>query len=83
MAFLVIREKMKKNLKNSVLFILAAAIVILVLSVFLASSGSPSAIDVKGTSTSQGQTAHQLSSKPVAELNDYENAVAALLMTTG
>ena len=45
---------MKKNLKNSVLFILAAAIVILVLSVFLASSGSPSAIDVKGAITSQG-----------------------------
>jgi uncharacterized protein YkwD len=78
MAFLVIREKMKKNLKNSALFILAAAIVILVLSVFLASSGSPSAIDVKGAITSQGSNT-SVSSKPQAELNDYENAVAAYI----
>lgn len=78
MAFLVIREKMKKNLKNSALFILAAAIVILVLSVFLASSDSPFAIDVKGVSTSQGSNT-TVSLKPTAELNDYENAVAAYI----
>jgi uncharacterized protein YkwD len=70
---------MKKNLKNSVLFILAAAIVILVLSVCLASSASPSAIDVKGTTTSQGNEGSSFSSKPQAELNDYENAVAAYI----
>ncbi len=45
---------MKKNIKNSIVFILAAAVVLLVLSVFMASAGSPYAIDVKGTSTSQG-----------------------------
>jgi uncharacterized protein YkwD len=70
---------MKKNLKNSVLFILAAAIVLIVLSVFLASAGSPSGIDVKGTSSSQGSQSSSLSLKPVAELNDYENAVACLI----
>jgi uncharacterized protein YkwD len=69
---------MKKNLKNSVLFILAAAVVLLVLSVFLASASSPSAIDVKGTSTSQGNSTTVIS-KPTAELNDYENAVACLI----
>jgi uncharacterized protein YkwD len=79
MAFLVMGRKMKKNLKNSVLFILAAAIVILVLSVFLASSGSPSAIDVKATTTSQGDNSSSVSSKPQAEFNDYENAVAAYI----
>jgi uncharacterized protein YkwD len=79
MAFLVMGRKMKKNLKNSVLFILAAAIVLLVLSVFLASSGSPSAIDVKGASTSQGNQSTSVVSKPQAELNDYENAVAAYI----
>jgi len=70
---------MKKNIKNSVLFILAAAVVLLVLSVFLASAFSPSAIDVKGTSSSQGQESTSVSLKPKAELNDYENAVAALI----
>jgi uncharacterized protein YkwD len=79
MAFLVMGRKMKKNLKNSVLFILAAAVVILVLSVFLASSGSPSAIDVKGSTTSQGDESSSVSSKPTAEFNDYENAVAAYI----
>jgi uncharacterized protein YkwD len=78
MAFLVIGGKMKKNLKNSVLFILAAAVVLLVLSVFLASELSPSAIDVKGTTTSQ-ESNTTVASKPTAELNDYENAVAAYI----
>jgi uncharacterized protein YkwD len=78
MAFLVIRGKMK-NLKNSILFILAAAVVLIVLSVFLASAGSPSAIDVKGASSSQGNQNTSVVLKPQAELNDYENAVAALI----
>jgi uncharacterized protein YkwD len=79
MAFLVIGRKMMKNLKNSALFILSAAVVLIVLSVFLASSASPSAIDVKGSTTSQGDQSTSVSSKPVAELNDYENAVAAYI----
>jgi uncharacterized protein YkwD len=68
-----------KNLKNSILFILAAAVVMIVISVFLASSVSPSAIDVKATTTSQGEQSESVSSKPQAELNDYENAVAAYI----
>jgi uncharacterized protein YkwD len=70
---------MKKNLKNSVLFILAAAVMLLVISVFSASALSPSAIDVKGTTTSQGDQSSSVISKPTAELNDYENAVAAYI----
>jgi uncharacterized protein YkwD len=69
---------MKKNIKNSVLFIMAAAVVLLVLSVFVASVSSPSAIDVKGTSSSQGSST-TVASKPQAVLNDYENAVAAYI----
>jgi len=69
---------MKKNIKNSVLFILAAAVVLLVISVFMASSACPSVIDVKGTSSSQGNET-TINLKPAAELNDYENAVAALI----
>jgi uncharacterized protein YkwD len=70
---------MKKNIKNSIVFILAAAVVLLVLSVFTASAVSPAAIDVKGTITSQGNDSPAVVSKPTAELNDYENAVAALI----
>ena len=79
MAFLVIRGKMKKNLKNSAVFIIAAAVILLVLSVFLASAGSPYAIDVKGTITSQGSESTAVISKPQAELNAYENTVACLI----
>ena len=79
MAFLVIRGKMKKNLKNSAVFIIAAAVILLVLSVFLASAGSPYAIDVKGTITSQGSESTAVISKPAAELNAYENTVACLI----
>jgi uncharacterized protein YkwD len=70
---------MKKNLKNSVLFILAAAVILLVMAVFAASVASPSAIDVKGSTTSQGNQISSVISKPAAELNDYENAVAAYI----
>jgi uncharacterized protein YkwD len=70
---------MKKNIKNSVLFIIAAAVILLVISVFAASAASPSLIDVKGTMTSQGQDVSSADSKPAAELNDYENTVAALI----
>jgi uncharacterized protein YkwD len=49
------------------------------LSVFMASSYSPSAIDVKGTVSSQGSDTSSVNQKPTAELNDYENAVAALI----
>jgi uncharacterized protein YkwD len=69
---------MKKNIKNSIVLVLAAAVILLVLSVFLASAASPSAIDVKGTSTNQGNDV-STAVKPTAELNDYENAVAAMI----
>ncbi len=84
MAFLVTREeKMKKNIKNSILFILAAAVVLLVLSVFLASAASPSAIDVKGTSTSQGQESTSVILKPQLSLMIMKMQWPALSMTTG
>lgn len=69
---------MKKNLKNSILFILAAAVVLLVLSVFTA-AGPAGLIDVKGVSISQGKDSSLVILKPQAELNDYENAVACLI----
>ena len=72
-------KKMKKNIKNSIVFILAAAAVILVLSIFMASAASPYAVEVKGTSTSVGNDVSTVNSKPTAELNDYENAVAAMI----
>jgi len=80
MAFLVSkREKMKVNLKNIVVFIATAAVLFLVISMCLAAAAPASAIEVKGsTSTAQEQTA-ATGSKPQAVLNDYENAVAALI----
>jgi hypothetical protein len=54
MAFLVIRGKMKRYLKNSILFILAAAVTLLVISVFMAAD-PVSAIEVKGASVTQTQ----------------------------
>lgn len=70
---------MKKNIKNSIVFILAAIVVILVLSVFMASAGSPYKVEVKGTSTSQGNDGPAVNTKPTAELNDYESAVACMI----
>jgi uncharacterized protein YkwD len=68
---------MKKNIKNLIIFIAAAAVLILTISV-LAAAAPASYIEVKGTSSSQEQTGAQVA-KPQAVLNDYENAVAALI----
>jgi uncharacterized protein YkwD len=78
MAFLVIRGKMKRYLKKSILFILAAAVTLLAISVFMA-AGPVSAIEVKGASVTQTQDNTAVLLKPQAELNAYENAVAALI----
>jgi len=78
MAFLVIGEKMKRNLKNMAVFISIAAVLILVASMCLAAASPSPAIEVKGASTSQEQAAADVS-KPQATLNDYENTVACLI----
>ena len=69
---------MKTNLKNVVVFIAIAAVLLLVISACLAAA-PPSAIEVKGSSTAQGQTGTAVAGKPQAVLSDYENAVAALI----
>lgn len=69
---------MKRNLKNIVVFTVAAVVVLLVISMFLAAAPD-SAIEVKGSSTTQEQTSTAALLKPQAVLNDYENAVAALI----
>jgi uncharacterized protein YkwD len=68
---------MKANLKRLVVFIATAAVLILVVSA-LASAGPAPAIDVKGSTSSTEQAAADVA-KPQATLNDYENAVAALI----
>jgi len=70
---------MKRYFKNSILFILAAAVTLLVISVFMAAAGPASAIEVKGISVTQEQASTAVVSKPQAKFNDYENAVAALI----
>ena len=70
---------MKVSLKNIVVFIATAVVMLLVISMSLAASPA-SAIEVKGsTSSTQEQAGAQVDSKPQAVLNDYENAVAALI----
>ena len=69
---------MKANLKNVVVFIATAAVMLLVISACLAAA-PPSAIEVKGSSTTQDQTGTAVAGKPQAVLSDYENAVAALI----
>ena len=69
---------MKASLKNTVVFI--AAVVLLVMSMCLAAASPAAAIEVKGaTSSTQEQAGTQVAPKPQAVLNDYENAVAALI----
>jgi uncharacterized protein YkwD len=70
---------MKANLKNVVVFIATAAVLFLVISMCLAAAAPGSAIEVKGSSTTQQQASTQVAAKPQAVLNDYENAVAALI----
>jgi uncharacterized protein YkwD len=69
---------MKTNLKNIIVFIAAAAVMLLVVSACLAAAPGP-AIEVKGSSTDQQQAGTQVVSRPQAVLGDYENAVAALI----
>ena len=70
---------MKRNIKNTVVFIATAVVALLVISMSLAAAGPAAAIEVKGASTTQGQTGTVIDGKPQAVLNDYENAVAALI----
>jgi len=69
---------MKASLKNIVVFIATAVVMLLVISMSLAAAPA-SSIEVLGTSSTQEQASAQVSSKPQAVLNDYENAVAALI----
>ena len=79
MAFLVIGgQKLKISLKNIVVFIAAAAVLLLVISMSLAAS-PVSAIEVLGSTSAAQEQATEVGSKPQAALNDYENAVAALI----
>ena len=80
MAFLVSKEiAMKRNLKNIVVFIATAAVLFLVISMCLAAAAPSATIEVKGSSTAQQQASTAAAAKPQAALNDYENAVAALI----
>ena len=69
---------MKASLKNIVVFIATAVVMLLVISMSLAAAPA-SSIEVLGTSSTQEQASTAVSSKPQAVLNDYENAVAALI----
>ena len=69
---------MKASLKNIVVFIATAVVMLLVISMSLAAAPA-SSIEVLGTSSTQEQAGAQVDSKPQAVLNDYENAVAALI----
>ena len=69
---------MKINLKNIIAFIATAAVVLLVISMFLAAAPL-SAIEVKGVASSTQEQTAAVAAKPQATLNDYENAVAALI----
>ncbi len=64
-----------KGLKNTVVFITIAAVLILVMSTL---TTAPASIEVKGTSSSQEQAGQDVS-KPQAVMDDYENTVAALI----
>ena len=70
---------MKRNLKNIVVFIATAVVVLLVISMCLAAASPASALEVKAANTTQEQASTATASKPQAVLNDYENAVAALI----
>ena len=70
--------EVKSSLKNIVVFIATAVVMLFVISMSLAAAPS-SAIEVKAASTTQEQASTQVAVKPQATLNDYENAVAALI----
>src|SRR5665647_949081 len=70
---------MKANLKNIVVFTATAVVLLLVISMCLATASPASAIEVKAASTTQEQAGTAVAGKPQAVLGDYENAVAALI----
>ena len=70
--------EVKISLKNIVVFIATAVVMFFVISISLAAAPA-SAIEVKAASTTQEQAGTQVAVKPQATLNDYENAVAALI----
>jgi len=70
---------MKRNLKNIVVFIAAAVVLLLVISACLSAVFPASAIEVKGASSTREQASTAVATKPQAAFNDYENAVAALI----
>jgi uncharacterized protein YkwD len=69
---------MKRNLKNVVVFIATAAVLLLVISACLAATPA-SAIEVRAASTTQVQAGTAAAVKPQATMGDYENTVAALI----
>jgi uncharacterized protein YkwD len=79
MAFLVIRKeiKMKKNIKNLIIFTAVAAVLIFVASISLGLSSAGN-IEVKAISSSSQDILQDIS-KPAAEPNGYEGSVAALI----
>ena len=70
--------EVKSSIKNIVVFIATAVVMLFVISMSLAAAPG-SAIEVKAASTTQEQASAQVAVKPQATLNDYENAVAALI----
>ncbi len=71
---------MLKNLKNSIVFILATVVILLVFSISLVAASPASQIEVRGTSVSANTAVKtEAASAPSAALNEYENAVAALI----
>jgi uncharacterized protein YkwD len=82
MAFLIYKEaeKMLKNLKNSIVSILATVAILLVFSISLVAASPAIQIEVRGTSVSVDTAVKtEAASAPGAVLNEYENAVAALI----
>jgi uncharacterized protein YkwD len=82
MAFLIYQqiEKMVKNLKNSIAFILTTVAILLVFSISLLAASPARQIEVKGTSVSVNTAVKaEATNAPSAVLNGYENAVAVLI----
>jgi uncharacterized protein YkwD len=82
MAFLIYKEteKMLKNLKNSIVFILATVAILLIFSISLIAASPASKIEVRGNSVSINTAVKtEAANAPSAVLNEYENAIAALI----
>jgi uncharacterized protein YkwD len=68
---------MKKNIRNLILFIASALVIVLIGSIGLAASPAKS-IEVKAISSSASQVPAQISAL-AADMNGYEGSVAALI----